>query len=133
MFGDPFDNQLVKHISPLVHSSLSTAADDGSAVKVHEGKTVVVMEGPQFSTRAESTMYRQWGTASHSLYGVVEVAAADQVDLFFFLFFFLLPCMKIWQVETSSTCTLPRLSPSSDCVKSLFPFMTDHLSPFDLP
>ena len=55
MFGDPFDTQLVQAITPLVKSAL------GEAKKVHVGKTVVCMEGPQFSTRAESLMYRQWG------------------------------------------------------------------------
>ena len=29
--------------------------------KVHDGGTYVCMEGPQFSTRAESAMHRQWG------------------------------------------------------------------------
>jgi 5'-methylthioadenosine phosphorylase len=56
MFGDPFDNQLIKHITPLVKESLSKAGADGKAVPVHEDKCVVVMEGPQFSTRAESKM-----------------------------------------------------------------------------
>lgn len=33
------------------------------AVKLHEKKNLVVMEGPAFSTRAESLMYRQWGVS----------------------------------------------------------------------
>jgi 5'-methylthioadenosine phosphorylase len=83
MFGDPFDNQLIDHITPLVKKALTKAGPDGEDVKVHEAKTVIVMEGPQFSTRAESLMcvalaradrlpaadlpsistfrYRQWG------------------------------------------------------------------------
>lgn len=56
MFGDPFDNQLIDHITPLVKKALAKAGPDGEDVKVHEGKTVIVMEGPQFSTRAESLM-----------------------------------------------------------------------------
>lgn len=56
MFGDPFDNQLIDHITPLVKKALKKAGPDGEDVKVHEAKTVVVMEGPQFSTRAESLM-----------------------------------------------------------------------------
>ena len=39
------------------------AHPEGS-VKLHEKKTVVVMEGPAFSTRAESVMYRQIGVSS---------------------------------------------------------------------
>lgn len=58
MFGDPFDTQLVKLITPLVQKELE-AVDPN--VKLHTEKCVVVMEGPQFSTRAESKMYRAWG------------------------------------------------------------------------
>ncbi|KAI0282443.1 Methylthioadenosine phosphorylase [Russula brevipes] len=44
-FGDPFSRRLVRWLEgPLVTN-----------------KCIVCMEGPQFSTRAESHMYRQWG------------------------------------------------------------------------
>ncbi|KAF8313173.1 Methylthioadenosine phosphorylase [Clavulina sp. PMI_390] len=56
MFGDPFDEQLVASITPLVKDAL-----EKEGKKVHTAKTAVCMEGPQFSTRAESLMYRQWG------------------------------------------------------------------------
>lgn len=39
---------------------LSQAAD-AIAARVHAGGTYVCMEGPQFSTRAESLMHRRWG------------------------------------------------------------------------
>jgi 5'-methylthioadenosine phosphorylase len=55
MFGDPFDNKLLDLVKPLVKDALN------GEVGLHTGKTVVCMEGPQFSTRAESLMYRQWG------------------------------------------------------------------------
>ncbi|KAI0287219.1 Methylthioadenosine phosphorylase [Russula brevipes] len=42
-FGDPFSRRL------------------GRGVKLVTNKCIVCMEGPQFSTRAESHMYRQWG------------------------------------------------------------------------
>lgn len=60
MFGDAFDNPLLDFIGPLVRNVLSSQPE-GEQVKLHEGKTVVCMEGPQFSTRAESEMYRMWG------------------------------------------------------------------------
>ena len=33
----------------------------GNGAQLHTDKTIVCMEGPQFSTRAESKMYRAWG------------------------------------------------------------------------
>jgi hypothetical protein len=59
MFGEPFDTQLTSVITPLVQKAAADNKLEG--VAVHSGKTVVCMEGPQFSTRAESLVYRQWG------------------------------------------------------------------------
>ncbi len=61
MFGDCFDGQAVELIGPLVKEVLDQHPE--GAVKLHEKKTVVCMEGPQFSTRAESEMYRMWGVS----------------------------------------------------------------------
>lgn len=103
MFGDPFDNQLVSHITPLVKASLANASESGGEVKVHEGKTVVVMEGPQFSTRAESLMfvfplpvpltpkkelkthlvcrYRQWGGDIINMSSIPEAKLAREAEI----------------------------------------------------
>jgi len=51
-FAYPFCEQLRQVL-------LGAAA--GAGVKVHDGGTYVCMEGPQFSTRAESLLHRQWG------------------------------------------------------------------------
>ncbi|KAH6873660.1 S-methyl-5'-thioadenosine phosphorylase [Coprinopsis sp. MPI-PUGE-AT-0042] len=56
MFGDPFSNKLVKWLEPRVRKARGRARQ-----KLFTDKTIVCMEGPQFSTRAESMMYRQWG------------------------------------------------------------------------
>lgn len=62
MFGDAFDNALVDLVAPLVNEVLQGKSSEGaSAPRLHTDKTVVCMEGPQFSTRAESEMYRQLG------------------------------------------------------------------------
>lgn len=51
-FGDPFSANLAARIKK---------AGDSIGIKLHTNKTVVCMEGPLFSTRAESVMYRQLG------------------------------------------------------------------------
>jgi len=61
-----FDGPLAVHVEfaapfcPLLRKHLMDCAD---AVKttVHDGGTYVCMEGPAFSTRAESEMHRSWG------------------------------------------------------------------------
>ncbi len=65
MFGDCFDTQAVGLIGPLVRDVLDKHPE--GKVTLHEKKTLVCMEGPAFSTRAESEMYRQWGVGSAGL------------------------------------------------------------------
>lgn len=61
-FGEPFDPKLNKLIGDHCREILQ-----GDGVKLHtketEGKDVILvcMEGPAFSTRAESQLYRSWG------------------------------------------------------------------------
>lgn len=57
-FGDPFSRGLVKWLEERVGKVLE---EEGRGVKLFTDKCIVCMEGPQFSTRAESVMYRQWG------------------------------------------------------------------------
>ena len=47
-------------VCPLLGDTLERAANDLS-LPVTRGGTYLVMEGPQFSTKAESELYRQWG------------------------------------------------------------------------
>jgi 5'-methylthioadenosine phosphorylase len=57
-FGDPFSKGFSGFLSPLVEKVLKESM---GGVRLHTDKTVVCMEGPLFSTRAESHMYRAWG------------------------------------------------------------------------
>jgi len=50
--ADPFDRNLRKMLYK---------AAVGQGIKVHERGTVVTIEGPRFSTRAESRMFKLWG------------------------------------------------------------------------
>ena len=52
-FAEPF--------CPVMRKWLRGAADRLDDVQVHHGGTYICMEGPAFSTRAESHMHRQWG------------------------------------------------------------------------
>lgn len=73
-FGDPFCLEL----SEL----LGTAAGDTDAT-VHEGGTYVVMEGPSFSTRAESELYRSWGADIIGMTALPEAKLAREAEMCF--------------------------------------------------
>ncbi len=47
-------------VSPLLVDAVEKAAQ-GEGIVYTRGGTYLVMEGPQFSTRAESNLYRSWG------------------------------------------------------------------------
>lgn len=64
--GTFFDDGLVAHVElsePFCPSLRKLLSEAGRVVdcQVHHAGTYVCMEGPQFSTRAESHMHRQWG------------------------------------------------------------------------
>jgi len=71
-FGDPF--------CPVLSDLLATAADDTEA-KVHRGGTYVVMEGPAFSTRAESELYRSWGASIIGMTALPEAKLAREAEM----------------------------------------------------
>ena len=58
------------------------AAADKAGVKVHRGGTYLAMEGPQFSTLAESKMYREsWGCDVIGLTNMPEAKLAREAEL----------------------------------------------------
>ncbi|KAI0717606.1 Methylthioadenosine phosphorylase [Cerioporus squamosus] len=87
MFGDPFANKLVNWLEARVRTVVESAANSedyasrGVKPKLHTGKTIVCMEGPQFSTRAESKMYRQWGGDIINMSVLPEAKLAREAEL----------------------------------------------------
>ncbi len=51
-FAEPFCGELSRLVADAV---------EAEGAQVHRGGTFVVIEGPRFSTKAESRVYRQWG------------------------------------------------------------------------
>jgi 5'-methylthioadenosine phosphorylase len=52
-----------------------------TGVQVHRGASYVAMEGPQFSTLAESRLYRQWGADLIGMTGMPEAKLAREAEL----------------------------------------------------
>lgn len=62
-------------------SALAAKAARDEGLTVHEGATYVAMEGPQFSTRAESRLYRSWGADVIGMTGMSEARLAREAEL----------------------------------------------------
>jgi 5'-methylthioadenosine phosphorylase len=71
-FGDP--------VSPVLAGVLAAAARDAGAT-VHVGGTYVCMEGPAFSTRAESNLYRSWGASVVGMTNLPEARLAREAEI----------------------------------------------------
>ena len=57
------------------------AAGRGLGLPMHRGGTYLVMEGPQFSTRAESHLYRSWGCSVIGMTNMPEAKLAREAEL----------------------------------------------------
>jgi 5'-methylthioadenosine phosphorylase len=81
-----FGDGVVGHVSladpvcPSLSRALVTAARATGAT-VHEGGTYLCIEGPQFSTRAESRLYRTWGCDVISMTAMQEARLAREAEL----------------------------------------------------
>jgi 5'-methylthioadenosine phosphorylase len=62
-------------------SSLAAAAAEAAGANVTSGGTYLAMEGPQFSTRAESELYRAWGCDVIGMTGMPEAKLAREAEL----------------------------------------------------
>lgn len=74
MFADPITKELAE---PLA------AAAEKAGAPVHRGGTYLCMEGPAFSTRAESELYRSWGASVIGMTNVTEAKLAREAEIAF--------------------------------------------------
>jgi 5'-methylthioadenosine phosphorylase len=72
-FGEPICPNLAK----ILTESAQTLTD----VDVHSGGTYVCMEGPAFSTKAESQLYRSWGATIIGMTNLQEAKLAREAEI----------------------------------------------------
>ena len=80
-----FGDGVVAHISfadpfcPALSARLAAAADPDATT--HRGGAMIVMEGPAFSTRAESEIYRSWGASIIGMTALPEAKLAREAEM----------------------------------------------------
>lgn len=81
-----FGDGLVAHASfaepfcPVLSNILFEVASEAGA-GVHKGGTYLVMEGPLFSTKAESFLYRSWGASVVGMTALPEAKLAREAEI----------------------------------------------------
>ena len=81
-----FGNGVVAHVSfgdPLCHvlADIIEVSGEEAGVPIKRGGTYVCMEGPQFSTKAESETYRSWGMDLIGMTNLQEAKLAREAEI----------------------------------------------------
>jgi 5'-methylthioadenosine phosphorylase len=71
-FADPFCHRLHEIIKPAAKEM---------KLHIHTNETLICMEGPAFSTRAESNMYRSWGAGIINMSTIPEAKLAREAEI----------------------------------------------------
>ena len=84
--GTFFDQGIAAHVAfadPICStlSSVLWEASQGMGTRVHRPGTYLCIEGPQFSTRAESQLYRQWGIDIIGMTNLPEAKLAREAEI----------------------------------------------------
>src|SRR3972149_1069234 len=82
-----FENGIVAHVGvgdPFCHRlnlDIFQALADSGAKKVHQGGKLLTIEGPRFSTKAESNIYRSWGMSLIGMTASPEAFLAREAEM----------------------------------------------------
>ncbi|KAJ3170421.1 hypothetical protein HDU87_008815 [Geranomyces variabilis] len=121
-FADPFDSDLANLIITVAAAAAAQGQGlGGRGVKFHKDKTLICMEGPAFSTRAESKMYRSWGADVINMSVLPEAKLAREAEIAYQMV-----CMSTdydcWKVEEEAVnveAVIANLGANSDTAKRL--------------
>jgi len=81
-----FGNGIVGHVEfadPVCPDLSNILYDSGKQIgaTIHKGGTYICIEGPQFSTRAESKIYRKWGVDVIGMTNIPEAKLAREAEI----------------------------------------------------
>ena len=120
-FADPFCPELRRDL-------VETARN--RSVTVHDGGVYVVMEGPQFSTRAESNLYRSWGASIIGMTALPEAKLAREAEICYATFA-LVTDYDVWhqsEAEVSVDLVVANLMKNVATTQTLLPDLSSRSS-----
>jgi 5'-methylthioadenosine phosphorylase len=130
-----FDRHVVAHVAFADPVCGDVAEKLGEAVRksggtVHEAGTYLCIEGPQFSTRAESQLYRQWGVDVIGMTNLPEAKLAREAQMCYATMA-LVTDYDCWHAEHDAVTvegvieTLHRnVALSRQAIRTVIPFLT---------
>ena len=121
-FADPFCPELRQDLVKTAKSR---------TVTVHDGGIYVVMEGPQFSTRAESNLYRSWGASIIGMTALPEAKLAREAEICYATLA-LVTDYDVWhqsEAEVSVDLVIANLMKNVAITQALLPDVTARIPP----
>jgi 5'-methylthioadenosine phosphorylase len=119
-FADPFCSRLQEIIKPVAKAN---------GLKLHTNEMVICMEGPAFSTRAESHMYRSWGAGIINMSTLPEAKLAREAEICYSII-----CMSTdydcWmenEAHVTVEMLISNLNKNADNAKKLLKSILPHL------
>lgn len=111
-FADPFCLRMHEIIVPV-------AEEQG--IKLHTGETVICMEGPAFSTRAESHLYRSWGAGIINMSTLPEAKLAREAEMCYAIICMSTDydCWRDGEEDVSTDLIIQNLNKNAEKAKSL--------------
>lgn len=131
-----FGNGLVAHISfakpfcPRL-SKLIIEKSENISVRVHQGGTYICMEGPAFSTKAESETYRSWSASIIGMTAIPEAKLAREAEICYAMVA-LVTDYDVWREATEDVsvgAVLATVSKNSENVKILLSKLIPAIEP----
>jgi 5'-methylthioadenosine phosphorylase len=121
-FADPFCSALSK----IVYEELSF----NTSTKVHFGGTYVCMEGPAFSTRAESHLYRSWGASVIGMTALPEAKLAREAEMSYALIAMSTDydCWKVEEHPVTVEMVMSHVTNNTNSVKKALPAIVKKIS-----
>jgi 5'-methylthioadenosine phosphorylase len=121
-----FGEGMVAHVSmadPVCErlSALAAAAAEAAGADVAKGGTYLAMEGPQFSSRAESELYRMWGCDVIGMTGMPEAKLAREAELPYALVGMVTDydCWRSGEAEVEVSAIIAQLIANADLARKL--------------
>lgn len=120
-FADPFDNTLEQVLYREMKKMRS--------LKIHRNETLVVMEGPAFSTRAESNLYRSWKAGVINMTALPEAKLAREAEMGYQVVAMVTDydCWKAGEEEVNVQMLINRLQKNAENAKKVIKAVTRHL------
>jgi len=111
-FADPFCMRLCSIIEPFIL---------GRGLRLHTNETLICMEGPAFSTRAESQLYRSWGAGIINMSVLPEAKLAREAEICYAMVCMATDydCWKIDHADVTVDMVVKNLNANSAHAKAL--------------